>query len=1731
MPSKLWRIMIVLATILVLVVGLSLPSLASTPRSPSSKGPAPHRSAARSSRVHTRSDASLAKLAPDLREKANQASNDTVLVTVLAQSGTSLDKLMIRSVTSKPLGDIQWTTGEVTAVNLVKLASVPGVISVTSTETYQPMPAPGIDELRRAPLFASTATTSLERSLEGGKQALLKLHQQALAQTAAAHALTAVPAASEAVAPQMVQVADIHNATDAHAKGYTGKGVVAAVVDSGVDFGNPDLQGTQARISGGPYDGWPFAYHTLSGFYYALDSSLTLGPDTYWDAAGNTWYVHTLPIEGANCDGDTCTADLIIDYGTLSGLPWPPVELPFTWPDNSQSGQYYYSVHPDFFHFAVGNFLGLGYALTDVAPAAVIVSDVATAGVYDTVYVDVDFDQDLTAEKPMTKGDELAGADIFDSEMNFGQDGKWDLSASMLTWIADGTNPPPGASTLYPGVNTPESGRLLVFVGDSDSHGTNVASMIVAQSVMTDPDWIGNINPFFAGAANAGGVGGPILSGMAPDAQVAAFQDGYLLPLDAWTLAALGFDGLPQTGDEAQLVNNSWGDSFIIEDGWDQTSRFVHYLNTNYAPSTLFFNSTGNGGSGYGTAAGPDGGSMLGVGASTSYGSTVDFEWVMPDQFTWGDVQPWSNRGPGALGDTEPDLVCVGAWGTGANPLNLYFNGEAAYDLFGGTSMSSPVCVGIGALVYDAYFQTHGTWPTWQEAFDAMVNGGIDLGYETVTQGTGNANADRSTDIAAGAAAYVTPSQWQAGDYHGTDYEPFFPSVVHAGDTVSTTLTIHNPTTDAVSIALSDTTLQNVYEITFTVPLTAGGETPFAVPSYLMEITDLVAEHDPDLVRAQVRFPFTTFDTNSDYFADNRLRALFYDWTDLNNDGNLWTDDNGNGLVEVSEIDIENQGQGGFEYLRYSYSYPEANYLEVSVGRDALSRQHDGVFFGLQRASGADDYFVDVSIRFYKKVDWPWLTLSQTDVDVPAASEANVTATIAVPADARPGFYDGAVEYNGQLVPVAVHVAAEGTNFDFGAASLDEPQGDHPYDNGHLFGSTDWGWRPETGDWRLFYFDVADGTSQPGRSMIVDTKWNFPEPVEELPPLPPSLFFEEFEAGIPDDWTVAETADSCAWTTTNDLKRNNFTGGKGFAAVADSDFCGTGMDTTLTTSAIDLSGESSAWLAFHSDFQSFDANDEGFVEISTDGGDTWEQLLYYDHADYPGPRSEIIDISAYTGSAETHLRFHYVAPEWDWWWQVDDVGVFLEDPTASYAVIRGELTDVDTWVYGAAPDDYSTGDPAIFGPSGVVQTGGSTDTLLGGGTWEFNTASNNAREVVGGDVKDGLGFIALHNVLNSGKQFGEPVVGTTYQVDVSPSSVAITTTELISDAPPIVGGSWTTTFTSTRTISEGLAVVTFGLNQPINLTNEVVSQDNPNDFCSAGWVYPLSITNGALLEVTTTSDAPELDIDLIVLLDGGDGVFDCGDEDLIAFSTTLTSEEQVTINFPDDGDYWIIVHGWNVPGGSQPFDILINAIYGNDLTVTNVPTGVVAANTPVTFDVSYAVPQIEGSTWHGLVYVGPADAPLVLTIPVTIHIPGEGEGDATLSATLKANPVVLTTGDVSTFTLTIKNEGAAEEDVSATIPIPAGLNHVIGSQTASSGTAFYQLTTRTLTWAGTLAAGETATVTYEVQAGSGSAAVTTQATVSGSPSGTTTTASALVWVNNNPPVGTFNAMLPAIEDR
>jgi hypothetical protein len=1404
--------------------------------------------------VTSATEAALARIAPDLRValRDSRRADQQYLINVQVSGGdiSAVERLLAQPARSNLFaGQLQWLVGEARLADLVKIASVPGVLAVTSQASYQPRPAPGLDELRGSrPRLSNAEMKAL--LAKGGKPALLQrlrqLRQQAPIAAASPANTQQVPAQSRGPRPATVAVADIHNSSAAASEGYAGDGVVVAVVDTGVDFANEELIGTDYKLPAGPYAGWAAAHNILSGVNYARNpDDFVISPETFWDLFGNTWYVKTLPIPNPTCTSLTCTAALQLDFGkTVNNRQLPAVIINAVWPNSSASGTYYYSVHPDVnLLLAASELVSLGdlpstsYAADDrFAPAALVVADDVSAGVYDTVYVDSNFNADLTDDDPQSKASPVAGLDLYDADYNLTPDGFYDLSAGLLSWIADGTNRPPGTSTLYGNVATPAAGRLLAFFGDEDSHGTNCASDIVGQGQITDPYGYGPINPRVGGYSEVGGIGGPVMRGMAQEAKLMAFQNAYLLP-DAWVLAAFGFDGTPNTGDEAQIVSNSFGFSDLTDDGWNPSSRIAHLLNKEIAPNTTWLVATGNGGHGYGTVTAPTGDTIIDVGASTSYGTLIYFEDVDLPLFTYGDVQPWSNRGPGASGDLAPDIVAVGAWGTGANPLNLLpfinqqLNGEAAYDIFGGTSMSTPLAAGVLAQVYDAFKEGNGRFPTYQEATDLLVNGAYDLGYDPFTQGSGNVDALRSAQMAANQEVQVTPGQWYPGDYRGTSY-PGYINLVAPGALVTQTFTIDNPTAQTRNVSVDDLTLQRVHEITRTVAFPGGEDTGSSLPHYLLDLSADLTTFDPDLLRIQAIYPRSAFDNDDDYLSDSRLALYMYNWRDLDNDGVLWDDQDSDGFV--GEDEMEAPEEDGLEYNRFSYAYGEANYLEINLGRTAREAANDdGVFFGLQRAGNTAPLTVELRFTYYAQADWPWGELSGTAFSLAPGASATFTATISVPNNAPLGAYQASIQISEpaervRTIPVVTHVAANSADFTFGAADLATPMGAEPYSNGHVNAAPDWGWRPETGDWRMYYYDVPASEAITGTYLIAQTDWR-------------------------DD--------------------------------------ATDVDTIL-----------------------FGANPA--------------------------------------------------------------------DP-----FVAGGQIALDTDLIVSYP-----GDPAYFGPAGMQQIGASVDTNIEySGAWEFYTATGGSREVVAGELKPGLGFVELHQVLSGGSSFSEAVVGSTYRVSVNPSPIS-TTTRLVS-------GSLALDFSTTATIAEGIAVQTYGLGSEQIRTNQTVSQDNPNNPLTASYVFSSTISNGGgLLEAHTSSSVAGLDIDLFIFQDGGDGLPPGqdknpgqqgiqNDDSVVGTSLTFSANEFVSVAFPADGLYWGLVQGYTVPGGTASFDLQLTAISGDGLAVTGIPGGALGVGT-ADLTVNYQLPAgaTPGQRYKGLVYLGPASAPTAIRIPVEITL-------------------------------------------------------------------------------------------------------------------------------------------------
>jgi hypothetical protein len=60
-------------------------------------------------------------------------------------------------------------------------------------------------------------------------------------------------------------------------------------------------------------------------------------------------------------------------------------------------------------------------------------------------------------------------------------------------------------------------------------------------------------------------------------------------------------------------------------------------------------------------------------------------------------------------------------------------------------------------------------------------------------------------------------------------------------------------------------------------------------------------------------------------------------------------------------------------------------------------------------------------------------------------------------------------------------------------------------------------------------------------------------------------------------------------------------------------------------------------------------------------------------------------------------------------------------------------------------------------------------------------------------------------------------------------------------------------------------------------------------------------------------------------------------------------------------------------------------VQGNDLTVSGVPSGPVAANTPVTLHVTFDKAMTSGQDYKGELLLGPSTAPTAVTVPITVH--------------------------------------------------------------------------------------------------------------------------------------------------
>ena len=444
------------------------------------------------------------------------------------------------------------------------------------------------------------------------------------------------------------------------------------------------------------------------------------------------------------------------------------------------------------------------------------------------------------------------------------------------------------------------SGDLVLFsgpplpYGGPTWHGTSVATMIAGQ---------GRMDVITDDLGNRWEPTTPRFHGMAPDAKIISIPTtlAFSAIAESWYFAVEGYDGTPVTGDEAQVLSNSWGVDPYLGSGLDFIERFGDWLVTNYSKGTAsLVKSAGNPGYGYGLGSDEGAPGMITVGATGSwfYRTQPEFAFDAGPNPSYGDVADFSAWGPYSNGQTGVDIAFTGEFVYGARPVNDVLDATSAWDLTSGTSFSAPLAAGTLALIYDAYNQAHGAYPDTYTAKELLLSGADRMNHDVFTVGAGFGNALRSTNLAAALEGIrASPYAWYPGDYRGVDY----PASVHLlgrgeSDTGSIDLINEGSADATVSVAATEflRTGTTSYAFTPSTPrpfMPTGQNWTIITPDG--KIRDWFGQElgsfDPTLWSTSDVIRVTGYYSHDTYAAAARTIFLEpFDWTDAAPNGRFW---------------------------------------------------------------------------------------------------------------------------------------------------------------------------------------------------------------------------------------------------------------------------------------------------------------------------------------------------------------------------------------------------------------------------------------------------------------------------------------------------------------------------------------------------------------------------------------------------------------------------------------------------------------------------------------------------------------------------------------------------------------------------------------------------------------------------------------------------------------------------
>ncbi|MBN2002566.1 MAG: carboxypeptidase regulatory-like domain-containing protein [Anaerolineae bacterium] len=775
---------------------------------------------------------------------------------------------------------------------------------------------------------------------------------------------------------------------------------------------------------------------------------------------------------------------------------------------------------------------------------------------------------------------------------------------------------------------------------DSEGHGSHTAGAIMADPVYgvqrIDPTAVKDSDGFYWGA------------GMAPSSTLVvqnALMGSSWPPAGGWnvlskdtvTNGAVGSNNSWYTG----VYNNSYTAACREH---DFMVRDANFDTTSVAEPIIYVFSAGNGGPSAGTLSEPHASkNPIIVGASSNYPRS----WASVD-----DLGDFSSRGPTADGRFNPMIVAPGDWTTslvGNNRASCYGSyppGEAGtyYHYCSGTSMSAPQVSGSSVLIVDWWRQEYGVTPSPAMVKALLVNGAEDMAGGN--DGTGGVLAHvPNFNVGWGRVNLDNVIRTELPVVYA-DQEDVF---ANTGDTRSWTF-VAADASEPIKITLAWTDAPG-----------AVGANPALVNDLDLEVTSGGDTYMGNKLVNGVSVPGGVPDNLNNLenvFLPSGSSGMFnvtVRGANIAGDGVPYNGDLTDQDFALVCYNCYEEGVGFLDGVVYdSNGTPATDPLagvSVSASNDSQIRR---------TTSGVDGYYwmglvtdtYTVTARLY---GYAINTLSPISVISGTTTTQNIPM---VP---------------GQYYAISGQVTDAVTGWPL-YAKVSVVAGD-PFMPPEAERSV---WTdPVTG---MYSFELAEGnvyTLQadawadgygPAQRVVgpltTDVTENFAlQPDMDTCAAPGYSIVGGLMAGFEDatfppaGWTVVNNGGTCTWVGNDPGSDGNLTGGSGKFADADSDSCGSGttMNTDLISPPFDVSGLSQINLSFAYDYYNLSSSEVVAVDVSANNGATWTNIVTW-NSSHRGPATFSQDVtSLLAGATQARVRFHYYAPGWDWWLQVDDV--------------------------------------------------------------------------------------------------------------------------------------------------------------------------------------------------------------------------------------------------------------------------------------------------------------------------------------------------------------------------------------------------------------------------------------------------------------------------------------------